>query len=55
LVDKIVGRGAKATENTTDFLHRGAKWRKSYSEMVFYIRVRMALAVTGESQQLADQ
>ena len=43
-VDGIAGREAKSAEKhlATAFAE---KWNKPYSEMVFYVRVRMALAV----------
>ena len=53
-VDGILGREAKSTDKRVAS-YLGAKWRKSYLEMFFNIRVRMALTVVGDSQQLADQ
>ena len=43
-VDGISGREARHVERNLA-THLAAKWRKGYSEMVYYIRVRMALAV----------
>ena len=43
-VDRIAGREAKSAEKRlASYLAR--KWRKNYSEMVFYVRARMALSV----------
>ena len=43
-VDGIAGREAKSAEKRIVSALAG-KWKKEYSEMVFYVRVRMALAV----------
>jgi hypothetical protein len=43
-VDGIAGREARNAEKRLAS-HLGTKWRKGYSEMVHYVRVRMALAV----------
>jgi hypothetical protein len=43
-VDGIAGREARNAERRLAS-HLGTKWRKGYSEMVHYVRVRMALAV----------
>ena len=43
-VDGIAGKETKRAEkHLAEVL--AAKWRKEYSEMVYYVRVRMALAV----------
>ena len=43
-VDGIAGREAKAAEKRlASYLAK--KWKKNYSEMVFYVRARMALSV----------
>jgi len=43
-VDGIAGREARNAERKLA-THLAAKWGKGYSEMVHYVRVRMALAV----------
>ena len=43
-VDGISGREARNAERKLAS-HLAAKWRKGYSDMVYYVRVRMALAV----------
>jgi len=43
-VDGIAGREARNAERRLA-AHLGIKWKKGYSEMVHYVRVRMALAV----------
>ena len=43
-VDGIAGREARNAERRLA-AHLGMKWKKGYSEMVHYVRVRMALAV----------
>ena len=43
-VDGIAGREARNAEKRLA-THLGTKWGKGYSEMVHYVRVRMALAV----------
>ena len=43
-VDGIAGREARNAEKRLAS-HLGTKWGKGYSEMVHYVRVRMALAV----------
>ena len=43
-VDGIAGREAKAAEKRlASYLAK--KWKKNYSEMVFYVRARMAISV----------
>ena len=43
-IDDIAGREAKRAEKHLAAV-LAAKWRKEYSKMVYYVRVRMALAV----------
>ncbi len=44
LVDGIVGREARNAENRLATYLAG-KWKRGYSQMVYYVRVRMAIAV----------
>ena len=43
-VDGIAGRDTKRTKKYLTAV-LASKWRKEYSEMVYYVRVRMALVV----------
>ena len=43
-VDGIAGREAKSAEKRLASA-LAEKWKREYSEMVFYVRVRMSLAV----------
>jgi hypothetical protein len=43
-VDGLAGREAKAAEKRLAS-HLSAKWKKDYSTMVHYVRVRMAISV----------
>ena len=43
-VDGIAGREAQNAEKRLA-VHLAGKWNREYSQMVFYVRVRMAIAV----------
>jgi hypothetical protein len=43
-VDGIAGREARNTEKRLA-THLAGKWNREYSQMVYYVRVRMTIAV----------
>ena len=50
-VDGIAGREARSAEKRLASV-LADKWKKVYSEMVFYVRVRMALSVVKANRLL---
>ena len=50
-VDGIAGREAKAAEKRLA-CHLAQKWRRPYSQMVHYVKVRMAIAVVRSNSLL---
>jgi hypothetical protein len=44
LVDGIAGREARNAKNRLA-TYLASKWKRGYSQMVYYVRVRMAIAV----------
>jgi hypothetical protein len=51
LVDGIAEREARNVEKRLA-THLAGKWNQGYSQMVYYVRVRMAIAVVGANSLL---